>query len=169
MKRGTWLVLAGMLAAGASARGRDVMAADAPQPNGLRVLSNRQRAMQVEPLRMVIRSEDEWRQLAAKAFAVKPAPNAAAPRDPAAGVNWAKEMVVAIFMGRKPTGGYAVAIQEVKEVDGKLTIRYLERAPGKGDITIQVLTAPYALVVVPKSTLPVVWKQAGPPDEKEAL
>ena len=142
------------------------MAADTPAPrNGLRVLSNRQRAVQSGPLRVVVRSEEEWKQLAAKAFAMKPGPvlEGAPPRDPVAGLDWSKEMVVAIFMGRKSTGGYGVSIQEVKPVAGKLVVRYQERAPGKGDITIQVLTAPYALVAVPRSNLPVEWQRTEPP------
>jgi hypothetical protein len=118
-----------------------------------------------------VRSEEEWKKLAARAFPVKHAPAIAeAGRMPTKnvveGVDWSREMVVAIFLGTKPTSGYRVAITDARPVEGKLVVSYTERSPGKGDITLQVLTAPYALAVVPKSTLPVEWKRTGPTDER---
>jgi hypothetical protein len=169
MNARTGWVLAGLLALTVSA-----LASEQPEEkSGLRVLSNRARSTMDQPLRTVLRSEEEWKKLSAKAFAVKPAPvpvgvEGAAPKNPVAGVDWSREMVVAIFLGIKPTSGYRVAITEARPVEGKLVVAYTERAPGKGAITLQALTAPYALAVVPKSNLPVEWKRTGPTDEQSA-
>jgi hypothetical protein len=166
MNARTGWVLAGLLALAVSA-----LAAEQPEGKSeLRILSNRPRSTMDQPLRTVLRSEAEWKKLSAKAFAVKPAPAPAggegtAPKSPVAGVDWSREMVVAIFLGIKPTSGYRVAITDARPVEGKLVVSYSERAPAKGDITLQVLTAPYALAVVPKSTLPVEWKRTAPIDE----
>lgn len=73
-------------------------------------------------------------------------------------VDFEKETVLAVFDGTRNTGGFAVEIQSVREMAGKLTVQVLRTRPSADGALIQVLTSPFHLVAIPKSTLPVVWK-----------
>lgn len=70
-------------------------------------------------------------------------------------VDFSKEMVVAVFMGEKNTGGYQVRIVEVRQSAGQVEVVTEEKTPPEGSMVIQVLTAPAHLVVVPRSEGPV--------------
>jgi hypothetical protein len=59
-------------------------------------------------------------------------------------------MVVGVFLGTRPTAGFAAEIVGYRAVDGNLVIQYREGAPPRGAITAQVLTSPFHLVVVPR-------------------
>ena len=72
------------------------------------------------------------------------------------------KMVVAVFMGSRSSGGYAVEIKDVKEEDGKLVVEYQEHAPGPDMMTTCVMTSPFALKMVDKSDLPVEFKKIEP-------
>jgi len=80
---------------------------------------------------------------------------------PAPAVDFAREMVVAVFMGSRPTAGFSTEIVSAAERDGRLVVTYRERAPGAGAITAQVLTAPYHIAAVPKSEKPVDFEKEG--------
>jgi hypothetical protein len=64
-------------------------------------------------------------------------------------VDFAKEMVVGVFMGSRPSAGYNTTIVSTVSKDGKMIVRYEEKAPAKGTLTAQILTSPYHLVTVP--------------------
>ena len=95
------------------------------------------------------RTEPEWTALWKKHNFDKPVPS----------VDFSKEMVVAVFMGSRPTAGFAVEITSVAERNGKLVVAYKEAAPAPGAISAQVLTAPYHIVAVPKSSAPVAFEK----------
>src|SRR5690348_17207121 len=80
---------------------------------------------------------------------------------PAPAVDFAREMVVAVFMGSRPTGGFSTEIVSAAERDGRFVVTYRERAPGSGAIAAQVLTAPYHIAAVTKSEKPVVFEKEG--------
>src|SRR5215472_16049113 len=65
-------------------------------------------------------------------------------------VDFNKEMVLAIFLGTRPTAGYSVEIVGAREEGGALVVSYRESRPPTGIVTAQVLTSPYHLVAVPK-------------------
>ena len=73
-------------------------------------------------------------------------------------VDWAKEMVLAVYMGARPTGGYAVRIPSVTEEKEKLVAAVAERKPGPTELVSQAFTAPFTLVAVAKSEKAVEWK-----------
>lgn len=104
------------------------------------------------PRQTVARTAAEWTALW-KAHDAKPAPV----------VNFDREIVVALFMGSRPTAGYSVAIVAVTEHDGALVVTYKETAPPPGAITAQILTFPYHIVALPKHTGPVTFQAAGAP------
>ncbi|HZP48293.1 MAG TPA: protease complex subunit PrcB family protein [Vicinamibacterales bacterium] len=74
------------------------------------------------------------------------------PDRPPPAVDFAKESVVAIFLGSKPTAGYNVTILSTTEGGGALIVKYREERPKPGGITAQILTFPYHIVAIPKVT-----------------
>jgi hypothetical protein len=61
-------------------------------------------------------------------------------------VDFTRSMVVAVFLGTRPTAGYAVEITGIETKDAGLVVTYRERRPGPDELTAQVLTAPFHIV-----------------------
>ena len=80
----------------------------------------------------------------------------------------AHEQAVAVFLGERRTGGYAVRIESAAPQDGRLVVTYQESAPPRGTMVTQALTSPWALVVVPRSDLPVDVLPVAPPPPSPA-
>src|SRR5829696_2876431 len=55
-------------------------------------------------------------------------------------IDFANDMVVAIFLGTRPTGGYRVEITAAHPEAQSLVVDYVERRPGADDIVSQALT-----------------------------
>lgn len=80
---------------------------------------------------------------------------------PVPAVDFSREMVVAVFMGSRPTGGYAVEIVSAAEREGALVVSYRERAPSRDAMTAQVLTSPFHMVAIAKHAGEVRFERAG--------
>lgn len=65
------------------------------------------------------------------------------------------KMAVAVTLGQKRTGGYSVAIIDAQEEAGQLVVHYRVHSPGLTAMVPQVLTAPYAVALMPKTDKPV--------------
>lgn len=65
-------------------------------------------------------------------------------------VDFAKSMVVGIFLGTKPSDGHEVEIVAVRTQEKELIVEYVQKQPGRGTLAAQILTEPYHLVSVPK-------------------
>jgi hypothetical protein len=61
-------------------------------------------------------------------------------------VDFRSSMVVAVFLGTRPTAGYAVEITGIEKKDADVVVTYRERRPGPDDLVAQVLTAPFHIV-----------------------
>jgi hypothetical protein len=72
-------------------------------------------------------------------------------------VDFSKQMVVAVFLGERRTGGYAVHIQTISAESGGLNVAYQERRPGKDCILIMAITFPYQIVRVARVDGPVTF------------
>ena len=70
-------------------------------------------------------------------------------------VDFARQMVVLVNSGDKPTAGYSAKIKSISIQETKIVILYSETAPEKGAITAQVITSPYSIAVIPISSKPV--------------
>ncbi len=70
-------------------------------------------------------------------------------------VDFAKSMVVGIFLGSKPSDGYDVEIVRVRTQDKDLIVEYVQKQPGRGTLAAQILTEPYHLVSVAQHPGPV--------------
>jgi len=70
-------------------------------------------------------------------------------------IDWAKEAVVLITDGQKPTGGYAVALASDKAPvkDGAAGIKVAFTIPQDGMLTAQVVTSPCLVVAIPSEGL----------------
>lgn len=66
------------------------------------------------------------------------------------GVDFDEEVVVAIVLGQRSTGGYSVEIDEVltSAAGGTIQVRFTEAVPGEDCFVTQALTSPYVLVTV---------------------
>jgi hypothetical protein len=69
-------------------------------------------------------------------------------------VDFTREMVVALFMGSRSTAGYAIEIVSAREEDGAFVVRFRERRPERGALLAQMITSPYHIIAVPRSSAP---------------
>lgn len=95
----------------------------------------------------VIKTEGEWEKLWKRHGAIR------VPPEPAPAVDFEKEMVVAVFMGQKSTGGYAIEIKRIETTALRLRIIVERKEPGPDAIVTQALTAPFHFVAVGRSEL----------------
>src|ERR1700682_4136033 len=108
---------------------------------------------EIEDQRQVtVRDRGEWASLC----------RAQAPRRPAPAVDFAREMVAGVFMGTRPTAGFAVDIVGYRESDNDVIVLYRETAPSRDTITAQVIVSPYHLVVIPRRTGKVSFEKLKP-------
>lgn len=99
--------------------------------------------------RVVVRSAAEWTKLWKTHNFDKPEPR----------VDFDEEMVVGVFMGSRPTGGYTVEIVSLADKDGTLVVSYRETSPRPGTMTAQVLTFPYHLIATAKRSGDVTFEK----------
>lgn len=59
-------------------------------------------------------------------------------------IDFNNDMVIAVFLGTKRSGGYGIQISELRETDNCLEVSVVETAPG-GRVTM-ALTQPYHLI-----------------------
>jgi len=93
-----------------------------------------------ETKEVVARSTPDWNALWKSHTAAQPAP----------GVDFSVDMVVGVFLGTRPTGGFGVQIVGARRDAAVLVVEYVERRPGPDDIVTQVLTSPFHLVKLPR-------------------
>ena len=105
----------------------------------------------LRPREVVANNADEWREI----WRAHSATNT-----PAETVDWSRFMVVGIFLGSRPSAGYSVAITAVTSRDGTTTVEYTERAPAPGAISAQVLTSPFHIVRIPRTTDKIVFRRS---------
>ena len=75
---------------------------------------------------------------------------------PAAAIDFAAQIVVAVYMGEKPTGGYGIAITAVELRGRTVRVSLEETEPPANAMLMQVITSPFALyrVVLPQGSTP---------------
>jgi hypothetical protein len=75
--------------------------------------------------------------------------------EPAPQIDFERSQIVAIFLGRRPSGGYRVEIVESAATESFIAVRYREIKPPPGITPPEGATSPFALRVLPRSVLPV--------------
>jgi PrcB C-terminal len=96
----------------------------------------------MSPRQVAVRTQAEWDALWREHM----------PARPPAPIDFSKEMAVGVFLGSKPTAGYSVSIVSATEEGGALRVRYRETRPPADAITAQLITYPYQIVAVLKSS-----------------
>ncbi|HVG30231.1 MAG TPA: DUF885 family protein [Pyrinomonadaceae bacterium] len=66
-------------------------------------------------------------------------------------VNFNGRSVVVAYQGQQRTGGYSVAVEEIRRDGTVLAVRVRERRPASGDVTTQVITSPFVAVSIPRA------------------
>jgi hypothetical protein len=89
---------------------------------------------------VTVRTAAEWKALW----------NDHAPTEKLPAVDFARDMVVGIFLGTKPSAGHDVEIVGVRTQEKELIVEYVQKQPGRGTLTAQILTEPFHLVAVPR-------------------
>jgi hypothetical protein len=67
-------------------------------------------------------------------------------------------MVFAVFLGERPTGGYAVRVASVERIPGGLRVTYEETRPPAGCPVTQAPTHPYAIVACERTIGDVLFR-----------
>ena len=67
-------------------------------------------------------------------------------------VDFSKEVVVAVFLGTRPTSAFGIEIVRVREEGPALVVTYRETRPAPDGVAAQVLTSPYHIVAVPRGS-----------------
>ena len=106
-----------------------------------------------EPKQAVARTEAEWSALWKAHGGTQPIPV----------VDFSTSIVAAVFLGTQPTAGFSVEIVGTRRDADTLTIEYIERRPGRGDITAQVITSPFHIVELPRHDGAVRFEKRPPP------
>ena len=95
-----------------------------------------------EPLEIVARNQADWTALWKKHASTESNP------PPAPAIDFGKEMVVAVFLGERPTGGHDIEITSVERSGDNLVVSFVERSPQPGGVVTQAFTQPFHIVRV---------------------
>ncbi|MCY2958775.1 MAG: protease complex subunit PrcB family protein [Planctomycetota bacterium] len=94
------------------------------------------------------RNDAEWSEMWREHTSTQ-IPRPAAPR-----IDFAKEMVVCVLSGSKPTGGYGIEVLDA-HFDGKAMVLGARETKPSGDAIVpMVLTRPYHMIATPITTAP---------------
>ena len=99
-----------------------------------------------ESVQIVARNQSDWSALWKRHAAIESNPL------PLPAIDFSKEIVVAVFLGEKPTGGHDIEITSVEQRDGSLMVSFVERSPQPGGVATQALTQPFHIVRVATQT-----------------
>jgi hypothetical protein len=105
-----------------------------------------------EPERLVVKTKDQWGEVWGKMHRLR----LSTPELPV--IDFKKEMVIAVFMGERKTGGYEIEIKKIVERENEIIVEVEERGPPPESLQTMALTQPYHLIVIPKSSLPVTFQ-----------
>lgn len=71
------------------------------------------------------------------------------PRPDAPRIDFAKEMVVCVLAGEKPTGGYGIEVVDADFNGQAVVLGTRETKPGEGAVVPMFLTRPYHMIATP--------------------
>jgi hypothetical protein len=74
-------------------------------------------------------------------------------------IDFSKEMIVVAAMGQRPSSGYAILIDGACDVDGQIEVFVSSVEDVSGIGVFPAITAPADAVRLPRSDLPVVFRE----------
>src|SRR5262245_35790098 len=108
-----------------------------------------------QPTQVVVRTENDWAALWSRHMGTQIAPSPPP-------VDFSRDMVVALFMGERPTGGYAIEVTRIERTDSGLSVHYQTTRPDPAAMQPQALTQPLHLVALPRTDDPVTFVAESP-------
>jgi len=102
-----------------------------------------------EPSTLVIQTEDGWKEVWQRVHRLR------LPRPELPQIDFQKEMIIAVFMGKRSSGGYDIEIVRITETREEILVDVKEKEPPPGSLRTMALTQPYHIVVIRRSPLPV--------------
>ncbi|MBI4896118.1 MAG: protease complex subunit PrcB family protein [Candidatus Aenigmarchaeota archaeon] len=72
-------------------------------------------------------------------------------------VNFTDDMVIAVFQGNHPTGGYSIEITKIVEDESSVQIVIKETTPPPGSVLTTAFTQPYHIVKMKRTDKPVLF------------
>jgi hypothetical protein len=69
-------------------------------------------------------------------------------------VDFSKDAVIAVFAGQQSTAGYAISVSKIVDSGARMVSVTIQK-PGDTCMVGQVLTAPYEIVAIPTTSLPL--------------
>jgi hypothetical protein len=103
----------------------------------------------LEPKNVVARSPEEWR-----AFFRPTVIGASAEPQ---GIAWDRQMLVAVALGSRPSGGYSVEIERIHRKGSHWIVHARETRPAPGSIQTTMITSPIDCVATPRFDGKVVF------------
>lgn len=70
-------------------------------------------------------------------------------------VDFNNDMLIAVFQGQKPTGGYSTEIVVIEEFPDKIQVGVVEKSPGENCAVTLAATSPFHIVKIPKTDKPI--------------
>jgi PrcB C-terminal len=111
-----------------------------PVPVELTTISRSSMSLVESSRHAVVRTPDDWTALWKEHSGARPAPE----------VDFAKVTVVAVFLGKRPTAGYAVGITGTRQDGQALVVQWMETRPPADRMIAQVITSPVHIASMPK-------------------
>ena len=104
-----------------------------------------------EPVNLVIKDNKKWDSLWSKVYKTR------IPKPELPEVNFEEEMILAVFMGYYPTGGYSVSIENIIEKEERLIVEKKVVTPGPDDMVTNAITHPFHIVKTKKTDKEIVF------------
>jgi hypothetical protein len=127
-----------------------VAAMQAAAPSNVQIVSREMSSGIEDPKQAVVKTAAEWETLWRQHAGNQPLPK----------VDFGSRMVVAVFLGTRPSAGYAVDITALREANGALIVEWQERRPSRDAVSAQVLTSPAVIATVPKFAGEIKFEKA---------
>jgi PrcB C-terminal len=86
----------------------------------------------------------------------------AGPGKPAPTIDFNQRTVVALFLGSRPTAGYAIEITGTRQEGKTLVVDWRETRPKPGMLLAQVLTSPALIASIPRFDGTIAFKKVDP-------
>ena len=75
------------------------------------------------------------------------------------GVQWGKEVLIAINLGQRPTLGYSVYVETIAKTQGQLVVTVVEQKPAPGGMVGQAITSPWVIIRMDRQAEPLVFRR----------
>ncbi|CAJ1399871.1 unnamed protein product [Effrenium voratum] len=112
-----------------------------------------------DQVKSVIGDQDAWAELWARHNAILHPPPALPDLD------FANEMIVCLYAGQQGSGGYTACIRSIEDSEDGRRVSFELGCPPPGAMCTDALTQPHHLVRMPRTTLPVSFREVVAPVE----